>query len=615
MTPPTAPAAPIVSEFLERFAARHGRAPRILHIGNIANNAYLNAKFLNRAGYDCDVLCYDYYHLMGCPEWEDADFDGDIADHFRPDWTTVDLKGFVRPRWFVQGPQHLCLEYLLARRSGQRDLANRLWRDLAYSNNTQSASGSKLGTVPNWLRVGWQSMLASVRIHFGSVVHRPDAAAVVWTKLERWATGRRWPRYLAIALAAPFAVSAVCLVKLFVSIGNPNLSARIWAVFGRWAAFRGHTGAFAASSLIVALVMPLGLLMRLLTWPARALLSSPSSKIVIPQIDPVAAASEWPSQFALEFPERPDQLTTADYLQYMSGLPKWRAVMAQYDIIQAYATDVAYPLLAGKRPYIGFEHGTLRDFTLSDNAVSRITALGYQQADQVFITNGDCLQYAQKIKVANYTPMVHPVDDGRIRAVSGDYEGLHRRYAAKYVFVCPLRHDWKVKGVDQYIRALPLIVDRIGRNFRVVMTEWGMQVGESQQLARDLGVADLIEWGHPLNRGRLVQLQKSADVVFDQIALPHFGATAPQAIAAGVPVIMSYDPASTAWIIPEAAPILSAWDPPAIAAAVQIALDPTWLANYKIRARQWFDRYHSSSQVLVKSTATYADVCEKQGLL
>ena len=53
---------------------------RILHIGNIANNAYLNAKILNEAGFECDVLCASYYHSMGNPEWEDADFEGVIKD-------------------------------------------------------------------------------------------------------------------------------------------------------------------------------------------------------------------------------------------------------------------------------------------------------------------------------------------------------------------------------------------------------------------------------------------------------------------------------------------------------------------------------------------------------
>src|SRR5437868_6624289 len=69
-----APSLPDACEWLQEYVARHGRRPRVLHIGNLANNAYYNAKLLNRAGFDCDVLCCDTYHIMSCPEWEDADF-------------------------------------------------------------------------------------------------------------------------------------------------------------------------------------------------------------------------------------------------------------------------------------------------------------------------------------------------------------------------------------------------------------------------------------------------------------------------------------------------------------------------------------------------------------
>ena len=53
-------------------------------------------------------------------------------------------------------------------------------------------------------------------------------------------------------------------------------------------------------------------------------------------------------------------------------------------------------MLAEKHPYVGFEHGTLRVFTLADNALSRLTALGYHLADHVLITNGDCLGTRRK---------------------------------------------------------------------------------------------------------------------------------------------------------------------------------------------------------------------------
>ena len=49
-----------------------GRKLRVLHIGNIANNAYNNARIQRQYGIDADVLCHDYYHVMATPEWEDG---------------------------------------------------------------------------------------------------------------------------------------------------------------------------------------------------------------------------------------------------------------------------------------------------------------------------------------------------------------------------------------------------------------------------------------------------------------------------------------------------------------------------------------------------------------
>ena len=58
-------------DWLRDFEARNGRKLRVLHVGNVNNNAYLAAKFLRRVGVNADVLCPNYYHIMATPEWEE----------------------------------------------------------------------------------------------------------------------------------------------------------------------------------------------------------------------------------------------------------------------------------------------------------------------------------------------------------------------------------------------------------------------------------------------------------------------------------------------------------------------------------------------------------------
>jgi glycosyltransferase involved in cell wall biosynthesis len=74
--------------------------PRVLHLGNILNNGYLNAKVLRQHGWPADAVGVDYWHVQGQPEWDEVEIVDPSLDHFNPDWTRVDLHGFQRPWWF-----------------------------------------------------------------------------------------------------------------------------------------------------------------------------------------------------------------------------------------------------------------------------------------------------------------------------------------------------------------------------------------------------------------------------------------------------------------------------------------------------------------------------------
>lgn len=109
---------------------------KILHIGNIANNAYNNAKILNKLGIINDVLSPDYYHIMGCPEWEELDIQPNEVNDFDPKWYKVN-EGYERPEWFAQGVLSNCLEYLYAKNIGDTKRQKVYWCLLGYNNKTK----------------------------------------------------------------------------------------------------------------------------------------------------------------------------------------------------------------------------------------------------------------------------------------------------------------------------------------------------------------------------------------------------------------------------------------------------------------------------------------------
>lgn len=122
--------------WLESFMSKHKRKPRILHISNVANNAYNNAKILTECGLENHVIAYNDFYAMGCPEWEDADFIDEIKDMWRPDWSSYNLNNFCRPRWFAQGDLTTTVNYLIALSESRDDDTHALFLTLAQQNKS-----------------------------------------------------------------------------------------------------------------------------------------------------------------------------------------------------------------------------------------------------------------------------------------------------------------------------------------------------------------------------------------------------------------------------------------------------------------------------------------------
>ena len=121
-----------LNNWLENFKRQHNRPLRVLHVGNIANNAYLNAKFLREVGVEAEVLCHSYAHVMATPEWEELEINHSFHDEYHPKFSKQDTKNYRRPSWFVQGNLKLCAAYMHANHNKQPFLAKIYWFLLAF---------------------------------------------------------------------------------------------------------------------------------------------------------------------------------------------------------------------------------------------------------------------------------------------------------------------------------------------------------------------------------------------------------------------------------------------------------------------------------------------------
>ena len=464
--------------WIEAFVRAHGRAPRVLGIGNIANNAFKNALLLRQHGIECDVLCYSYYHIMGCPEWEAAYFDSRGVDDFKPDWSKIDLGGYERPRWFAQGHLGTCLDYLIAFREGEL-IADTLWKRLEGEHDSGGAGEASS--------------------HYAEPIMPYDAAAI--------ASG---------------------LAQLFRCV----------------------------------------------------------------------------------FPQRRDILEEGELLAhlgyFLGELPRFKRLFANYDVVIGYSTDGTLPLIAGKRNYIAYEHGTIREIPFRRDVVGRLCALVYARARTVLITNCDNIVAAQRLGLRRFAFVPHPILEDQVGAVQITElrQQLCNEHDADFIVLHPSRQHWSDardpnydKGNDILIRGFARFVSEQRPKALLILVEWGQMVADTRALINELGIAHRVIWLNPIPVRLLAEYVAASDVLADQFTIGAWGATMPLGLLVGTPTLIRLDEEVHRWCFPEMPPVLNAVTPDEVLGRLVEIQDRDRAAAVAAAGKGWYERYHSMSVV------------------
>ncbi len=430
---------------------------KILHVGNIANNAYNNAKFLRRKGIEADVLCHDYTHVMAQPEWEDAHFEGQ-PDEYRPQWEALDLNGFQRPPWFLQ----------------------------------ENSFGWTTGKRKKWFKG---------QFFLEEFFKKPTLLLKAWPKyMQCWATK-----------------SKPCPHFMDVVVHLPNKKQ-----FERW--YEG------------------------------------------------------------------------------------------YDLIQAYATEPIPAWLFGSgRPYVAFEHGTMREIPFEDSGRGRLLTLAYRQAGKVIITNPDVIASACRLGLKNFVFIPHPVDETKYRpGPTTIRDALVSRYQADLLLFAPSRHNWALKGNDLLIRAFSRFLKATSTNPLLILSDWGQEVAASRQLIGELGIGHRVMWTPPLNKMTLIEYYNAADLVLDQFIIGTFGTVTPEAMACEKPVILHFDRQVHEWCYGEMPPVISARTVEQIfERLVELGADLARRETIGRASREWIVKYHGWELVADRQIAVYRELLGK----
>lgn len=525
---------------------------RILHLGNIANNAYLNARLLNERGHINHVACYDFYHFAGCSEWQDLAFDIDktvLGDPSFPDFWRLGERCPSVPHWFALGPQPRVLAYLMALNSGDKRLEWWAWRCLRYGRFKVIRMRDTLADSRPWTEEEFQAALAASsltpadRLEICAGRMAEQVCMSVRTALRRTATNEQ---VATVALPLP-----------------RELLAQI-ATFDR------------------------GLAALLSRVPPQDLLAAIGLE-GLPQAEPAMA---------------PRQVPGVDTRPYELHLAAWHRLFAGYDIVMAYGAAAILPFLAGQQRYVAYEHGTLRDIPFEDTTLGKLVAPAYEQADLVFVTNNDYLIQPRQLAIpaSRLCPLPHAFDERQLRRHVAATRPVR---PAQTTFFAPARQDW----VQQYptltknnhfvVHAAAALVVEGYQDFRVVFVEWGVDVAATRQLIRELGVDTQFEWITPLAKRQLWEAYASAHAVIDQFLLPSISGVSFEALALGCRVITRDDGVSNHLAFGEQPPLLAADDISTVTQRMREVLDdPQDLAGIGQQAWEWVDRCHSAARIV-----------------
>jgi glycosyltransferase involved in cell wall biosynthesis len=609
----------------------------VLHIGNIANNAYNNARIQRQYGVEADVCCYDYYHVMATPEWEDGDLTTKVNPDL-PNWWESNLGGFRRPDWYVQGPLALCIEYLGSYRRGERLrlAATRARIQEAYLRMLRIDSGFR--PRPPKLAKFVKQHPTPVRISLASAAdHLFDLWILGMIALNKWVRSARelprliiteWrnvvlgPMLAAAAADPPLIRGGVGLVVLYQNArrlaGLPPVEAE--AIRARRLGSVHFTWSTALVRTVSSAVKLTGAVIQWLAAAPGILLDHWFLTSVSPEHTRGRAARA--ASFVADIiegdpnPASSDSAVRAALTNFVThtALP-FAAILPHYDIIQGYATDGLIPLANSIRTFACYEHGTLRDLPFEASTMGVTTSVSYRHSPAVFVTNSDVLPSVQRLGLnpskVHYLP--HAFDDEKLRRWQAARPELMPP-RDRIVFFSPSRHHWREgapswrKGNDVIIRALERVREH-DRNFKMVFVEWGREVNDSRALIRELGLEANVEWVPTMGKQELWQRYCTAHAVLDQFVMPALGGVGFEAMTLGSRLVTRLDVATLALFFGRAPDAFQASTPQEVAdALIRVIEDPLDREGMGERAREWISKYHSAGRIVALQAAVYEEL-------
>lgn len=552
----------------------------VLHVGNIAQNAYWNALTLGSLGYQSDVLIHDLYHFASSPCWLNLSKLGvkqsQLEDDYYPNFfafpETIDAKF----NSVAQGPMHAAAGYLILKRTGATAATvSAAWDALTYWRFKAIVTKS-----PSIWSVWWTDD------EFERVLRQWNLADEYLPLLRRGREAERLQLELNRLIELVHGKSVAESASHFLDSGYVD------SLFREFSRRSGYSSLDKLQTRSEDAEFVVRLANRVQTLRQSQLSFAYTAELIAPFVPRVV-------------PPQP-LVSKKDTGWFVGVYSLWKKLFECYRYRVTYSNAGMFANLTGAYPYAAYEHGTIRDIPFQDNMTGRLTKAAYMNATSVLITNADYAIASNRLEfpdgVISYCPHGFDHEKSDLFLSQLNYERIERYPVV--TFIAPARHTWaendpgNEKGNDVIVRAVAAVRSVVGPCFRVIFVEYGVSVGKTKSLIAELGVGDVCEWLSPLPTLELWRLYKSCHAVVDQFSIPAIGAIGVEALALGCRLI-TRDEGALHEFFGEAPPLYAARTASEVSdAMLKVIDDPEDLVGVGVGARAWFQRRHGPESVL-----------------
>lgn len=303
------------------------------------------------------------------------------------------------------------------------------------------------------------------------------------------------------------------------------------------------------------------------------------------------------------------QLAEADVVQTFGEGVIWSAGCGAPDTVLSIGDDL--DILPFRRDSLRIALYTL----LLRRAQRRCRAVCYTMPPQ----QESCRQLG--LQGARFLPCAIPIDANRLRPLSQAERARVRAdlslpddalvvfQPSRQEWTCPERPGSNHKGNDRFLRAYARFQQKAGKGSWLLAVTKGRDVGRSQKLAEQLGIADRIRWIPQQNKAGLRDCLGASDVVADQFTYGFYGISTLEAMAVGRPVLVYLDAKALEAFNGQAPPVVSAHSEDEIYEGLcRLAEHRPSAEEIGLAARDWVIRHHGWETVVERYLALYKEL-------